>query len=112
MPHTFSRLGAFFCPPVTPPQLVEALVSALDADESRVIRLPAYSHLARFTGVSVGIVPKWLIDLVQWVTRADWGMAEYGPKPDAAEKLLEGKARLSRGPGTQETSSMSGRKKE
>lgn len=88
MPHQISPLlGGFFCPPVSPPDLVKAIISALDADESRVIRLPFYSHFARFLGVGVGVSPKWVVDGAQWVSGADWAMSGYGPKPDAGERL-------------------------
>jgi len=44
--------------------------------------------------VGVGVVPKWLVDFVQWLSAADYSMSEYGPKPDAAEKLLAEKQQM------------------
>ena len=54
-----------------------------------MIRLPFYSNLARVWGVGVGVVPKWLVDLGQSVTGADWAVRDYGPEIDAGDKLEE-----------------------
>jgi len=83
-----SRLWNFLAPPLHPHQIVKAIISALDEDESRTIRMPFYTNFARIWSVGVGIVPKWLVDFVQWLSAADFAMIDYGPKPDAAEKLL------------------------
>jgi hypothetical protein len=66
---------------------VKAIISALDEDESRVIRMPFYTQIARFWTIGVGIAPTWLVDLVQWMSGADHAMVGYGPRPDAAERL-------------------------
>ena len=84
-----SRLFQFFAPPLHPHQIVQAIISALDDDKSRVIRMPFYTQFSRFWSVEVGIVPKWLVDFVQRLSGADHAMLGYGPKPDAAERLLE-----------------------
>lgn len=52
-----------------------------------MIRMPFYTNAARLWPVSVGLVPKYLVDLVQWLAGADHAMIGYGPKPDAAERL-------------------------
>ena len=108
-----SRFFNFLAPPVHPHVVVENIISALEDDESRVVRLPSYSNLARVMGDGVGIVPSWMRDLLQWVSRAtssvvtevlprgktqrsadrkqiagaNHAMKEYGPQPDAAERL-------------------------
>ena len=82
-----SRLYDFFAPPVQPHEVVKAIISALDEDESRVIRMPFYTQMARFWTPGVGVAPSWLVDLVQWVAGADFAMIGYGPRPDAAERL-------------------------
>lgn len=87
MPHTASRFGAFLCPAVTPPELVKAIISALDADESRIIRLPFYTELLRIWGSAVGLLPQWLMDFGQKFTRSSFAVEDYGPKPDAGERL-------------------------
>ena len=51
--------------------------------------MPFYTQFSRFWSVAVGIVPKWLVDFVQRLSGADHAMLGYGPKPDAAERLLE-----------------------
>jgi len=83
-----SRLWNFLAPPLHPHQIVKAIISALDENESRTIRMPFYTNFGRIWSVGVGIVPKWLVDFVQWLSAADFAMIDYGPKPDAAEKLL------------------------
>lgn len=89
-----SRLFDFLAPALHPSDVVQAIISALDANESRVIRMPFYTQAARIWSVGVGFVPKRLVDLVQWLSGADHAMSEYGPKPDAAERLLEEKRLL------------------
>lgn len=54
--------------------------------------MPFYTNIARIWSIGVGIVPKWLVDFVQWLSGSDFAMAEYGPNPDAAEKLLAEKS--------------------
>ena len=56
--------------------------------------MPFYTNFARIWSVGVGVVPKWLVDFVQWLSAADYSMSEYGPKPDAAEKLLAEKQQM------------------
>lgn len=75
------------CPPVSSIDIVKSIISALDEDEGRVIRLPFYTEMARIWGVSVGMAPKWLTDLAQRVSGADWAMRGFGPRPDAGERL-------------------------
>jgi len=89
-----SRLWNFLAPPLHPHQIVKAIISALDEDESRTIRMPFYTNFARIWSVGVGVVPKWLVDFVQRLSAADYSMFEYGPKPDAAEKLLAEKQQM------------------
>lgn len=48
------------------------MIDALDAGESRVCRLPWYTHAARGMGVGVGVVPKWMADLLQRVSGLGW----------------------------------------
>lgn len=62
-----SRLFNFLAPRVQPQVVVDHIISALENDESAVVRLPWYSNLARFMGDGVGIVPSWLRDYLQWV---------------------------------------------
>ena len=82
-----SKLYNFLAPPIHPHEVVKAIISALDEDESRVIRMPFYTQMARFWAIGVGIAPSWLVDLVQWAVGADHAMMGYGPRPDAAERL-------------------------
>jgi hypothetical protein len=89
-----SRISNFLAPPLDPHDIVKAIISALDANESRVIRMPFYTQAARIWSVGVGIVPKALVDLVQWIAGADTAMSDYGPKPDAAERLAEERRQL------------------
>jgi all-trans-retinol dehydrogenase (NAD+) len=89
-----SWLFNIVAPHLHPSDVVKSIISALDANESRVIRLPFYTNVARVWSVGVGIVPKRVIDLVQRFVGADFAMSEYGPKPDAAERLLEEKKTL------------------
>jgi len=81
------RLFRFLAPHVPPRAVVGAIVDALEAQESRVIRLPWYSNAARLMGDAVGLVPAWLRDLLQRIAGADIAMRAYGPHPDAAERL-------------------------
>jgi hypothetical protein len=53
--------------------------------------MPFYTQAARFWSVGVGIAPKFLVDFVQWLAGADHAMIEYGPKPDAGERLIQEK---------------------
>lgn len=62
-----NRLWRFLAPPMAPGTVVEQIVQALDAQESRTIRLPFYTQMARFIGPAVGILPKWLDDVLQKV---------------------------------------------
>lgn len=57
-----------------------------------MIRLPFYSQVARVWSVGVGVVPKWVGDVVQWLSGADRAMREYGPRPDAGERLAARRA--------------------
>ncbi|WVF66797.1 hypothetical protein IAT40_001539 [Kwoniella sp. CBS 6097] len=86
-----SRIMRFLCPPIQPHVVVKEIISALDARESRVVRLPFYTQAARFMGDGVGLVPSWLRDVLQRIAGADHAMMEYGPHPDAAERLLKDK---------------------
>ncbi|OCF45009.1 hypothetical protein I317_01060 [Kwoniella heveanensis CBS 569] len=63
-----SRIMRFLCPPIQPHVIVKEIISALDARESRVIRLPFYTQAARFMGDGVGLVPSWLRDILQRVS--------------------------------------------
>ncbi|OWZ26062.1 hypothetical protein C349_07099 [Cryptococcus neoformans var. grubii Br795] len=83
-----NRFFDFLCPPVQPRAVVEHIISALDDNESRIIRLPFYSNFARFCGDAVGLVPAGARDFVQWLSGADHAMKGYGPTPDAGERLL------------------------
>ena len=86
--HLPSRgLLGFVAPSLTPGMVVRAIVAALDSDESCIVRLPVYTQLLRFWGPAVGVIPKPLADLIQWMVGADTAMREYGPRPDAAERL-------------------------
>ena len=67
--------------------VVRAIIAALDADESTIIRLPFYAQLLRIWGPAVGILPKAVVDFVQWAVGADMAMKGYGPRPDAAERM-------------------------
>ncbi|WWD16779.1 hypothetical protein CI109_101211 [Kwoniella shandongensis] len=82
-----SRIWNFFCPPLRPETVVRAIISAMEEQESRIIRLPWYTNGARFMGDGTGLIPAWLRDALQWVAGADFAMREYGPRPDAAERL-------------------------
>ncbi|ODO09319.1 hypothetical protein I350_02919 [Cryptococcus amylolentus CBS 6273] len=92
----------FFCPPVPPHAIVKQIISALDANESRVIRLPFYTNLARFSGDGVGLVPAWMRDLMQWLLGADHVMKGYGPSPDAGERLEVERLQQQQGHGVNE----------
>ncbi|WVN90403.1 uncharacterized protein L203_105639 [Cryptococcus depauperatus CBS 7841] len=80
-------LFSFLCPPVQPDTIAKQIIDALEENESRIIRLPSYTNLARFSGDAVGLVPAWMRDFVQWLSGADHAMTEYGPRPDAGERL-------------------------
>ncbi|KAK6906952.1 hypothetical protein L486_04327 [Kwoniella mangroviensis CBS 10435] len=82
-----SRLFNFFCPPLQSHQIVKVIIDNLDSRESKIIRLPFYTNLARVINDSVGVVPSWMRDLIQRIAGADYAMKEYGSKPDAAERL-------------------------
>ncbi|KIR58084.1 hypothetical protein I314_06049 [Cryptococcus bacillisporus CA1873] len=83
-----NRIFDFLCPPVQPRTVVKHVISALDDNESRVIRLPFYSNFARLCGDAVGLIPAGLRDFVQWLSGADHAMKGYGLTPDAGELLL------------------------
>jgi hypothetical protein len=63
-----SRLFQFFFPPIQPHAIVEEIMKALDAQESRTIRMPSYTQLARFTNPGAALVPRWARDGAQWVS--------------------------------------------
>ena len=63
-----ARYFQFLAPPLRPEVVVSRIISALEDDESRVVRIPWYSHFARIMGDAFGIVPSWLRDLLQWVS--------------------------------------------
>ncbi|WWD08643.1 hypothetical protein V865_006756 [Kwoniella europaea PYCC6329] len=86
-----SRLFNFFCPPLQSHQVVKVIIDNLDSRESRIIRLPFYTNLARVINDSVGVVPSWMRDLLQRIAGADHAMKEYGPKPDAVQRLAIGR---------------------
>lgn len=83
-----SRLFRFLAPAVQPHVIVKEIIDALDAHESRVIRLPSYTQLARLMGPGVGLVPKWLSDAASHLAGANHAMREYGPHPDASERII------------------------
>ncbi|GFZ42843.1 hypothetical protein JCM24511_00561 [Saitozyma sp. JCM 24511] len=87
-PGLLGAIWSFLAPELQPHVVVKAVIDALDAGESRVCRLPWYTHAARGMGVGVGVVPKWMADLLQRLAGADHAMSAYGPKPDAGERLL------------------------
>jgi hypothetical protein len=64
-----SNLFRFIAPSLQPYTLVKEIISALDDQESRIIRLPLYTNFARVGSVAAGLVPGWLRDLIQWVSR-------------------------------------------
>jgi hypothetical protein len=47
---------------------VKAIIDALDAHESRIVRMPFYTHAARVLGTGLGVMPRWLGDWVQRVS--------------------------------------------
>jgi len=63
-----SRLFNFLAPAMLPQTVVASIIAALEDDQSRVIRLPWYSNLARIMGDGVGIMPTWLRASLQWVS--------------------------------------------
>jgi hypothetical protein len=71
-----SRLFRFLAPAVQPHVIVKEIIDALDAHESRVIRLPSYTQLARLMGPGVGLVPKWLSDAASYVSGARFALHE------------------------------------
>ena len=83
-----SRLFNFLAPHLEPHVIVKEIIDALDCQESRVIRLPWYTNFAGLLGPGVGVVPQWLSDALRWIAGSDTAMKEYGPKLDAAERLL------------------------
>lgn len=62
-----SPLFRFAAPSLEPGQVVQGIVDALEAQESRVVRMPVYTHSARLLGVGAGLVPGWIRDILQWV---------------------------------------------
>lgn len=55
----------FLCPPLKPEVIVDAIIDALEEQESRTIRLPFYTNFGRFLGTGPGLIPKWLGDIIQ-----------------------------------------------
>ncbi|WVR04044.1 hypothetical protein IAU60_001043 [Kwoniella sp. DSM 27419] len=82
-----SPIFRFLCPPLEPDTVVSSILDALNECESRVIRLPMYTNLGRIWGNGPGLIPAWLMDIVQGLAGADHAMRDYGPQPDAAERL-------------------------
>ena len=57
----------FVAPSVQPHIVVKHIIAALDDQESRVVRLPSYTHVARLMNVGANIMPGWSRDLLQRV---------------------------------------------
>lgn len=57
----------FIAPSIQPHAIVKEILSALDDQESRVVRLPTYTQIARITNVGANLVPAWFRDFLQWV---------------------------------------------
>jgi hypothetical protein len=64
-----SPLIAFAAPPVEPQLIVDSLIEALEAQESRVIRLPFYTNIGRIMGAGPGLLPKFIGDVIQKVRK-------------------------------------------
>ncbi|WWC87535.1 uncharacterized protein L201_002425 [Kwoniella dendrophila CBS 6074] len=88
LPTEQSKIFKFFCPDLEPHSIVKVIIDNLESRESKIIRLPFYTNASRFINDFVGITPNWLKDFVQHVSGADHAMVDYGPKPDAAERLI------------------------
>ena len=58
-----SWIHKFFTPPLPPHTVVKAIIQALDAQESRTIHMPFYTHFVRYTT----IMPSFVRDCFQWV---------------------------------------------
>jgi all-trans-retinol dehydrogenase (NAD+) len=63
-----SRLFRFLAPVMSPHTVVDAIVLALERQESSVIRLPWYTQAARLMGDGAGLMPVWVKDVLQWVS--------------------------------------------
>lgn len=55
-------------PSLEPREVVQEIVRALAAQESRVVRMPFYTHSARLLHTGSGFVPGWARDFLQWVS--------------------------------------------
>lgn len=69
-----NRLFRFFAPSLQPRLIVKQIISALDDQEGRVIRMPLYTNFARVGSMAAGLVPGWGRDFCQWMSNADHSM--------------------------------------
>lgn len=70
----------FFAPSLLPQTVVKNIIEALDAQENRVVRVPAYTHSARILSLGSSLVPGFVRTFAQWITNADFSMEAYGPQ--------------------------------
>lgn len=62
-----NRFFRFFAPSLQPDTVVKEIISALNDQEGRVVRLPLYTNFARVGSVAAGLVPGWAREFCQWV---------------------------------------------
>jgi short-subunit dehydrogenase len=68
-----SSLFKFFAPSLPPVTVVKAIIAALDNQHSTTIWLPFYTN---FVGI-VRVMPSYVRDAFQWISGADYAMAEF-----------------------------------
>ena len=69
-----SLLFRFMAPSLEPGQVVEKIVRSLAAQENTVVRMPFYTHSARFLNLGSNLTPGWVRDFLQWAStrQHDW----------------------------------------
>jgi hypothetical protein len=63
----------FFAPSIAPVAVVKAIITALDAQQSRTIYLPFYTNLSPV----LRMIPSYLRDLCQKFSGADYSMRNF-----------------------------------
>jgi all-trans-retinol dehydrogenase (NAD+) len=79
----------FMAPSLEPGQVVQKIVRALAAQESRVVRMPFYTHSARLLNLGSGLTPGWIRDFLQWVSTRTNGQANMKTQPDLSTENID-----------------------
>ncbi|GMK54551.1 hypothetical protein CspeluHIS016_0111370 [Cutaneotrichosporon spelunceum] len=75
-------------PSLTASEVADAIVGALGGGKANtVLRLPFFTQCARLLNPGSALVPDIVLRLSHWVSGADWAMANYGPRPDAGQRI-------------------------